>query len=948
MNLLDYILTLDNESAPRNDETTIFNCLDTMRQSTTRYPFRLCLRLMDTKQEQPSGYGLADAIGWPTGDTPGSHRAIPRILISPSRIAVQKFENEVGNCVVRKFCQEKGFPDEAFIRVHVGEESGQKLFFQDLVDPIVKKLRQIILPGLLINGKRYEFLAYSSSQLKEMAFWMVMPPEGWSIGGIVSELGDFSEFISAPKFASRIGLRFSTTYQSLPMSLSLACAKGLRYRSIGDITSQYHGRTMVHSDGNGIIRRSAANAVLQCIPSSPKDLSEVSILQIRAGGAKGTVLVVDRPEIYTEETCKDDDSTVDIFIRDSMSKFKAPEAYLEVCCIGRHAPYYLNRNVILLLVKHGIPDKTFLRMQTDFLNNLDQMLTDSGKASQMLPRLISKDVRILAILQTMIQMRLSPLSDPFLFGCLHAARTHCHFGLRKKCRILVPQGAVLMGAIDVTGLIPEGCIFVNVRQNGPESNFKPLKGPCMVTKHPVMAPGDVRMLLAVDIEKLRGFCNVILFSQHGDRPEADKMAGSDLDGDEFAVTWDRRLFLGEWYMCKTEGQNRWVSSKGKVLHGENMEVDAAILGGVNVKPLDYHLNEKKPAREGCDVNSQNLTETLVDHFFEYARNENLGQIGMLWQDYAAKFGANCRQCIELAKQHSIAVDYAKTGVAAEVPRYIALSRLHPRAHWREKNGAPSFEDKKSIIGKLYNMLIDRSKQNILSKCTHAVAGRKIDRYGQVLSILEKLDGNNSARLRCVFDISLVTGAGDTPSQALLRFAREQRRSFERKIVAIMNEHGLRSEGEVFTGRIRKYHKMNKRRQFETSQDVLRRSSRLCEEFRDNFFRKVLDLVSCTTAASDTSLAHLGVASGGDATANAGPSEIDRIKRAILEGGMANDDDLIALEAMAKRLAAAYYIVTYDPDARWIGDPDRDQVLFGFPWIVADILKKNKADHTLEQ
>ena len=524
MNLLDYILTMDNQSAPTNLEMTIFRCLETMCQSTTRYPFRLCLSLIDTKQEPP-GFSLADAIGWPAGSVQDSHRGIPRMLISPCRVAVQKFEDEMGNSVVRKFCQENEFPDEAFIRVHVGEESGQKLFFQDLVDPVVTKLRESILPGIRVNGKRYEFLAYSSSQLKEMAFWMVMPPEGWSVGKIVSELGDFSEFTTAPKFASRIGLRFSTTYQSLPISLSLPCAKGLRYRCIGDITSQYHGRTMVHSDGNGMIRRSAANAVLQCIPSSPKDLSEVSILQIRAGGVKGTVLVVDRPEIYTEGPGEDDNSTVDVFIRDSMSKFKAPDAYLEVCCIGRHAPYYLNRNVILLLGKHGIPDKTFLQMQTNFLNNLDQMLTERDKAAQMLPRLISKDARILAILQTMLQMGLTPLSDPFLFRCLHAARSHCHFGLRKKCRILVPQGAVLMGAIDVTGLLPEGCVFLNVRQNGSDSNFKPLVGPCMVTKHPVMAPGDTRMLLAVDIEELRGFCNVILFSRHGERPEADKMAG---------------------------------------------------------------------------------------------------------------------------------------------------------------------------------------------------------------------------------------------------------------------------------------------------------------------------------------------------------------------------------------------------------------------------------------
>ena len=99
---------------------------------------------------------------------------------------------------------------------------------------------------------------------------------------------------------------------------------------------------------------------------------------------------------------------------------------------------------------------------------------------------------------------------------------------------------------------------------------------------------------------------------------------------------------------------------------------------------------------------------------------------------------------------------------------------------------------------------------------------------------------------------------------------------------------------------------------------------------------------------DTSRAVLGVTSGGDAIADADPTELDRIKHVILEGETANDDCLIALEGTAKRLAAAYYIVTYDPDARWTGEPDQGQILFGFPWIVADILGKNKADHDLEQ
>lgn len=77
---------------------------------------------------------------------------------------------------------------------------------------------------------------------------------------------------------------------------------------------------------------------------------------------------------------------------------------------------------------------------------------------------------------------------------------------------------------------PNGCDF-----DIPGDEMRPFEvitGPVLIAKHPVVHPGDVRMLLAVDIPELRDHRNVLLLSQHGMRPEADKMAGSDLDGDQ--------------------------------------------------------------------------------------------------------------------------------------------------------------------------------------------------------------------------------------------------------------------------------------------------------------------------------------------------------------------------------------------------------------------------------
>lgn len=75
----------------------------------------------------------------------------------------------------------------------------------------------------------------------------------------------------------------------------------------------------------------------------------------------------------------------------------------------------------------------------------------------------------------------------------------------QQSRILVEQGAVLMGGLDETGLLNEGCVFVQVPRVGDrvstssDAKYEPLVGPVMVTKHPVLHPGDLRMLLAVDV-----------------------------------------------------------------------------------------------------------------------------------------------------------------------------------------------------------------------------------------------------------------------------------------------------------------------------------------------------------------------------------------------------------------------------------------------------------------
>jgi RNA-dependent RNA polymerase len=537
------------------------------------------------------------------------------------------------------------------------------------------------------------------------------------------------------------------------------------------------------------------------------------------------------------------------------------------------------------------------------IDRLDSMLTKIEVAVELLPSLSGPDSGLVSFLLHMLYSGWSPDADPFLFNALHAIRQHHLFALRKKARVFVKEGAVLMGGLDETGLLKDGEVFVQVSKWDPSNPgklvHKIITGLVMVTKHPALHTGDVRMLRAVDVPQLQGQRNVILFSQHGDRPEADKMSGSDLDGDQFAVTWDDRLFLQ----------------------------------GPNHSPLDFdNLISTKSSL--MPSNTSEHDRALVQHFVNHVMNDNVGRIAMLWLDYASKYGANCNKCVELARLHSIAVDFPKSGIPANVPRELILPPDFKVGHWREAKGRAS-EHCDSIIGRMYDQVIGRDKDSAFLYSKSALAARKIDSYGRIISWFESTEQGKNA-LQDIYrdDVpsSLGLDAFSVPEKELyLEMAAEMYGEYEGDIRTLMNKYTIQSEGELFTGCIRKYHKLHKKKQFSIAEEVRRSCRELRKEYRQWFFDCVLNFVGGPPELNQDSHDPREISED--------EGEIlDRIEVAAacisLETVQSMSEWEIEVRRFAFALAAVCYLTTYSPDRVVTRGKS---ALFGLPWLVADVI-----------
>ncbi|CAG8586693.1 12512_t:CDS:2, partial [Ambispora gerdemannii] len=548
---------------------------------------------------------------------------INHATVTPTKIYFEGPIFETSNRILRKYVD---YTDR-FMRVTFTEENFERLFSgpdNSLEDIYNFRIKEILKKGFQVARRHYDFLAFSSSGLREQSCWFVSSKDDFTPDNIRAWMGDFSDIRIPALYAARMGQAFTSTVGTTELDED-------QVRKIPDVIR--NGYTF--SDGCGTISPDLAKRAIKAYwgARTVKESEVPSVYQIRFGGCKGVVSV--DPTLEGEILC----------IRKSQEKFDSLRSKnLEIAKAVRNPiPAYLNRQIILLLSDLGINNSTFIGLQQQHQDLIESMMWDPVKAREVVQRNTNESTHISRTMLGMINAGLIEVNEPFLKGLLEVKRCFALKNLRHRARISVPNTFLLFGVMDETGILEANEVFVHTSTilNNDQTSFDTEEdsedsedsqktkrknhvwvGEVLVTRNPCLHPGDLSVLYAVDIPQLHHLKNCIVFSQKGQRPAANTMSGGDLDGDEF-----------------------FVSSYKQIIPSRTFE------------PMSF---DKVPRVE---LNRPVMIEDVCDFFADFMVNDRLGTICNLHMAFADfnEDGAYSQQCLMLAELASKAVDFNKTG-----------------------------------------------------------------------------------------------------------------------------------------------------------------------------------------------------------------------------------------------------------------------------------------------
>ncbi|KAJ7627136.1 RNA dependent RNA polymerase-domain-containing protein [Roridomyces roridus] len=576
-----------------------------------------------------------------TGDQlPADRVSMRRVVVTPTRVLLFPPNIETGNRVLRAWPAQ--LRAGRFIRVGFGDEDGRirinkKIGEADDINPtggLLARIANALKNGVDVAGRHYVFLASGESQMKDHSCWMVCedPDAGFTANRVREQMGDFSAERVVQKHAARMGLCFSATRH-------VAILNEEDIESLDDVK---HGK-YVFTDGVGNCSQDLAKRCAVLLGSEKADTSAV---QIRMGGCKGVLSV--HPHLEDNQVC----------IRPSMRKFLSSDRGLGVMKYAHHAPAHLNRQAIAVLISLGMNAHSLLdrfKAQIAHAENLENELRGLDTTRRQ-TRHVFKNVFI--PVAKMIRAGLG--EQTMLKNVLACIKCQLLRELKYKARIMVQDGAYLLGIADEYDVLEEGQIYCAVSPKGLSSR-RVITGQCTIFRSPCLHPGDARLVTAVDHPAFKDFplTDVVVFSvKDAPRDLPSMLGGGDLDGDFFTVIWDKELQITREH-----------------------------------EPMDY--TGVPP------VKKVNITmDDVCDFFVTFVKSDVLGIVAHCWQAMADYWGPQHEYCLELAKYNSDAVDFPKSGMVVHIP-----DRLRPVRYpdFMDKGPEMSYPSPR-VLGMMYRLI----------------------------------------------------------------------------------------------------------------------------------------------------------------------------------------------------------------------------------------------------
>nr|GEV30147.1 RNA-dependent RNA polymerase 2 [Tanacetum cinerariifolium] len=412
--------------------------------------------------------------------------SIHRIYITPTKIYCLGPELESSNYIVKHYSEYASdflrvtFVDEDWGKLQpsvISVSLQQGIFSKPHKTKVYDRALDVMKNGVCIGWKKFEFLAFSASQLRSNSVWMFASNEHVTAESIRNWMGCFSDIRSVSKCAARMGQMFSTSKQTIEVLPH-------HVETIPDIEVKTDGVDYCFSDGIGKISLSFAKEVaakygLKHIPSA---------FQIRYGGYKG--------------------------VKDN-AFLALQDAQLQVL----NAMLYSTEDALMVLDGLGTYDVKDI---------LVKMLLQGYKPNQepyLSMMLLSHHDNLLVDLRT--RCRLFVPKGRILVGCLDECgileygQVYVRITLTKKelqsreqkyFKMMDEKTSVVMGKVVVT------------------------KNPCL---HPGdVRVLDAVYEFALDEKDYK---DCVVFPQKGERPHPNECSGGDLDGDLYFVSWDESL-----------------------------------------------------------------------------------------------------------------------------------------------------------------------------------------------------------------------------------------------------------------------------------------------------------------------------------------------------------------------------------------------------------------------